>query len=74
MKKYSFRVVPHTVLPDRPVVEVFRDGEYVAGIYPVENGIRVVSKYLTGTAMEPVGEIRTDKGEPLPSAIITLVS
>jgi len=36
------------------MVEVWRDGQFVAGIYPHEEGLRVVSKYLDGVQHEDV--------------------
>ncbi len=45
----EFKVKPHLELPDSEMVEYWRDGVFVAGIYPHEDGIRVVSKYLVRT-------------------------
>lgn len=49
----EFRVKPHGQLPDKAMVEFYRRGVFVAGIYPHEDGIRVVSKYITGVAEDP---------------------
>jgi len=35
-----------------PMVEVWRDGEFIADIYGHQDGIRVVSKYLDGVQHE----------------------
>jgi len=35
------------------MVEFWRDGVFVAGIYPHEDGIRIVSKYMDGAEHEP---------------------
>ena len=51
---YEFRVVPHLELPGKQMVECWRDGEFVAGIYPHEDGIRIVSKHMTGVSGEGV--------------------
>jgi len=48
---YKFRVSEHNVLPEKLMVEVWRDGTFVAGIYPHEDGIRIVSKYMTKTTI-----------------------
>ena len=36
------------------MIEVWRDCEFVAGIYPHQDGIRIVSKYMDGVEEEPV--------------------
>ncbi len=60
---YEFRVVSHTIL-GKQAVECWRDGEFVAGIYPHLDGIRIVSKFMTDVSKE------TEPG--LPSAIVKL--
>ena len=47
-----FRIVPHAQLPSKQMVEFWREGQFVAGIYPHQDGIRVVSKYMTGVSEE----------------------
>ena len=49
---YEFRVVPHSILPGSQAVECWRDGQFVAGIYPHQDGIRVVSKFMTAVSKE----------------------
>lgn len=49
---YEFRVVPHSILPGLQMVECWRDGEFVAGVYPHQDGIRVVSKFMTAVTKE----------------------
>jgi len=49
---YEFKIVPHSVLPSKQAVECWRDGVFVAGIYPHEDGIRIVSKYIDGVKYE----------------------
>ena len=53
MPEERFRIAPHTTLGGKTMVEYWRDGEFIAGIYPHQDGIRVVSKYLDGVNMEP---------------------
>ena len=60
---YEFRVVPHSMLLGKQMIEFWKDGQFVAGIYPHQDGIRVVSKYMTGVSEEA--------GSP-PAAIILL--
>ncbi|GAH85432.1 unnamed protein product [marine sediment metagenome] len=62
---YEFRVVPHSILLGKQMIEFWKDGHFVAGIYPHQDGIRVVSKYMTGVSEET--------GSP-PAAIILLGS
>ena len=47
-----FRVCPHNLLPGKMMVEYWRGKEFVACIYPHEDGIRIVSKYLDGVEHE----------------------
>jgi len=47
----EFRITTHTVT-GKPMVEVWKDGEFIAGIYVHEDGIRIVSKYLDGVEHE----------------------
>lgn len=48
----EFRVVTHSMLLGKQMVEFWRDGQLVAGIYPHEDGIRIVSNYLDGVEHE----------------------
>ena len=52
MANIEFRIKPHGVLPGKQMVEFHRDGVFVAGIYPHEDGIRIVSKYIDGVKYE----------------------
>ena len=47
----EFRITTHTVT-GKPMVEVWREKEFIAGIYAHEDGIRIVSKYLDGVEGE----------------------
>ena len=67
---YEFRVVPHSMLPGKQAVECWRDGKFVAGIYPHQDGIRIVSKYMTDVSKE--AEPAMARGEWLPAALIEL--
>ena len=49
---YEFRVVPHVMLHGKQAVECWRDGKFVAGIYPHQDGIRIVSKFMTDVFKE----------------------
>lgn len=52
MVNIEFRVKPHEVSPGKQMIEFHRDGVFVAGIYPHEDGIRIVSKYMDGVKYE----------------------
>ena len=67
---YEFRVVPHSILQEKQAVECWRDGKFVAGIYPHQDGIRIVSKYMTDVSKEE--EPAFAGGQWLPSAIVKL--
>lgn len=67
---YEFKVIDHHMMPGKQAVECWRDGKFVAGIYPHEDGIRVVSKFMTDVSKEP--ETAMARGMWLPSAIIKL--
>jgi len=47
----EFRVSEHT-MTQKPMVEVWKDGEFIASIYGHDDGLRVVSKYLDGVEHE----------------------
>lgn len=53
MDKMEFRVATH-METGKPMVEAWKDGKFVAGIYVHEDGLRIVSKYLDGVEHEPV--------------------
>ena len=50
-KKIEFRLATHTVT-DEPMVEVWRDDTFLAGIYGCHEGMRLVSKFLDGVIYE----------------------
>jgi len=52
------------------MVECWRDGVFVAAIYPHQDGIRIVSKYMTDMLKEE--EPAHHAGQWVPSALIKL--
>ncbi len=48
----EFRIGTHTET-GKPMVEAWRDGTFVAGIYGHDDGIQIVSKYLDGLEQQP---------------------
>jgi len=59
--KFIFK--PHGELPGKQIVEVWSDGVFVATIYPHEDGILIISKYMDG--------VKQGAGYP-PSVVISL--
>ena len=66
----ELKVASHGLLPGKQMVECWRDGVFVAGIYPHLDGIRIVSKYMTDVAKEE--EPAFHAGQWVPSAIVKL--
>ena len=58
-----FTVRPHGVLGGKQMVEYWKDGKFIVGIYRHQDGLLVVSKYMTGVDEHP--------GYP-PAAVIKL--
>lgn len=67
---FEFRVCRHQLLSGQQMIECWRDGIFVAGIYPHQDGIRVVSKYMTDVVREEEPVMMEDGWSP--SAIIKL--
>ena len=67
---FEFKLARHSILPGKQVVECWRDGKLVAGIYPHQDGIRIVSKFMTDVGKE--AEPAYAGGQCLPSAIVKL--
>lgn len=63
----GFKVSPHLAVGHKMMVEYWRDGEFIAGIYPHKDGIRVVSKYMLGVhedhSVPPAAVIRLSPGK-----------
>lgn len=51
MNGTEFQVVTHAVTRE-PMVEFWKDGKIIAGIYGHEDGMRIVSKYMDGVEHE----------------------
>jgi len=49
----EFRLATH-LQTGKPMVEVWKDGSFIASIYSHDDGLRIVSKYLDGVEHEPV--------------------
>lgn len=44
----TFKIAHHWTLPDVEIVEIWKDGRFVAALYPSESGCRLVSSHLAG--------------------------
>lgn len=66
----ELRLASHGLLPGSRMVECWRDGVFVAAIYPHQDGIRIVSKYMTDMLKEE--EPAYHDGQWVPSALIKL--
>ncbi|MBA7468393.1 hypothetical protein ES707_03641 [subsurface metagenome] len=62
---YTFRIFHHLTSPGVQMIECWRDEKFVAGIYPHQDGLRIVSKFMTEVSKDP-----TVVG--VPSAVIKL--
>ncbi|MBA7486174.1 hypothetical protein ES707_21727 [subsurface metagenome] len=67
---FEFKLARHSILLGKQAVECWRDGKFVAGIYPHQDGIRIVSKFMTDVSKE--AEPAYAGGQWLPSAIVKL--
>ncbi len=50
MPKEGFRLCPHDQLPGKTMIEYWQGGKSIAGIYSHQDGLRVVSQYMTGVS------------------------
>jgi len=66
----ELRVTGHGILPGNQMVECWRDGKFVASIYPHQDGIRIVSRYVTDLVKEEEPAFHASQWTP--SAIVKL--
>ncbi len=67
---FDFRLVDHRFKQGEKIIEIW-DGENLMGtIYPMENGIKIVSKFI---AENPEAAIQIDKMPPIPAIVINLL-
>lgn len=52
MEGMEFRVATH-MGSGKPMAELWKNGQFIAGIYPHQDGLRIVSKYLDGVEHQP---------------------
>jgi len=63
----------HSIKPERGlVVEIWNGDVFMGSIYPTENGIKIISKYI---ADNPEAAIKVDRGgfPPIPAILINLI-
>lgn len=68
----EFKLAPHWRLPVN-VVEVWKRGKMIGTIYPGEEGIKVVSKYMAGHAESAAMPVEVDDTPPVPAISIQLI-
>ncbi len=66
---FELRVTEHLHKPGRKIFGVWNGEEFMAGIYPTETGIKVVSKHIID---DPQGAIVIEKTPPIPVILIRL--
>lgn len=76
MASISFRIVPHSRIPGRQVVEILAGGTFVGAIYPDDKnqGVKIVSAHMAHE-IEPgfEGNVVHDNGEstpPIPALLV----
>jgi len=70
---FMLRMVKHSVAPERgQIVEVWNGNVLMGVVYPTDNGIKVVSKYI---ADDPEAAIKVDRNRlpPIPAILINLI-
>ncbi len=70
---FVFKMAEHSVKPERgQIIEVWNGNVFMGAIYPTENGIKVVSKYIANNP-EAAIEIDRSKLPPIPAILINLI-
>jgi len=70
---FTLRMAKHSVEPERgQMVGVWNGNVFMGAIYPTDNGIKVVSKYI---ANNPEAAIKVDRSKlpPIPAILINLI-
>lgn len=70
---FTLKMAEHSVKPERgQIVEVWNGKVFMGAVYPTDNGIKVVSKYI---ANNPEAAIKVDRSKlpPIPAILINLI-
>ncbi len=68
---FTFKLARHSVEPDRDIIEIWDGATFVGAIYPTDQGIKLISKYI---ADNPEAAIKIDRSELslLPAILINI--
>jgi len=69
---FTLKIAEHSVKPERgQIVEVWNGDVFMGAIYPTDNGIKIVSKYI---AENPEAAVKVDRSKlpPIPAILINL--
>jgi hypothetical protein len=70
---FILKMAEHSIEPDqRKIVEIWNGNVFMGAIYPTNQGIKVISKYI---ANNPEAAIKVDRSElpPIPAILINLI-
>lgn len=68
---FDFRMVDHQFKREEKIIEIWNGEELMGAIYPTENGVKIVSKFLPNDPEEAI-EIDRGKLPPVPAILIKL--
>ena len=70
---FTLKMAEHSTEPDRrQIVEIWNGDIFMGAIYPTDQGIKVVSKYI---ADNPEGAVKINRSKlpPIPAILINLI-
>ena len=70
---FTLKMAEHSIEPDRgQIVEIWNGDIFMGAVYPTDQGIKVVSKYI---ADNPEGAVKIDRSKlpPIPEILINLI-
>ncbi len=67
----TFRLVPHSGVPGIELCEIWDQDTFIGAIYPTDQGIKVVSKFIID---DPEGAVVIDRSKlpPIPAILINI--
>lgn len=70
---FTFKLARHSVEPDRDIIEIWDGNTFVGAIYPTDQGIKLISKYIADNP-EAAIKIKIDRSGllPLPAILINI--
>lgn len=70
---FTLKIAEHSVKPEHgQIVEIWAGDVFMGAIYPTDNGIKIVSKYI---ADNPEAAVKVDRSKlpPIPAILINLI-